>query len=372
MPALLLTITQARLARALDGVGTETDPEALKRTILLLKNHSKHQKKPDIGINQRYNPTTPGVLGTKVYCTHWMRTGECDFTQQGCMFLHAMPDLDTLELLGFRSYPRWFREMPRDYQISNSKDFQIEGLNIHRHQEQQGHQSRSAQMFSSNNNNNGNRYIPPRGPVNSTYQTPPPSNYRRGGRAPFVTTVYNSPPIIPQFNRAAISSPIGTFGQYQAPLPPLNSPHQHANILSRTASPAPSAINRYWKPLAPEPVYYHSSGGLQHVDSISYASSIGGMCSPPPSPVPVAMQRNSVVAECGEKKTVPEKTRACRKGGHGDGGGKGRSRPRKVRERTGGKGEKTAADAGESAGLSCSSSEDKGGVATKNDSGRGA
>ena len=84
------------------------------------------------GNGQRYNPTTPGVLGAKLYCTHWMRTGECDFTQQGCMFLHLMPDLPTLEKLGFRSYPRWFREMPRDYQVQNSKVFDEAGLDPRR------------------------------------------------------------------------------------------------------------------------------------------------------------------------------------------------------------------------------------------------
>ena len=49
------------------------------------------------------------------------------------MFHHRMPDLDTLELLGFRSYPRWFREMPRDYQLENANDFDESGLDPRRH-----------------------------------------------------------------------------------------------------------------------------------------------------------------------------------------------------------------------------------------------
>ena len=61
-----------------------------------------------------------------------MRTGECDFTQQGCMFLHKMPDLDTLEALGFRAYPRWFREMARDFQIEHAQAFDEAGLDEHR------------------------------------------------------------------------------------------------------------------------------------------------------------------------------------------------------------------------------------------------
>lgn len=57
-----------------------------------------------------YKPISPGVFGGKVYCTHWVRTGECDFTQQGCIFRHEMPDEKTLAKMGFRHIPRWFRE----------------------------------------------------------------------------------------------------------------------------------------------------------------------------------------------------------------------------------------------------------------------
>ena len=60
--------------------------------------------------SQPYAPTVPGVFNRKIYCSHWVRTGECDFMQQGCIFQHIMPDLKTLASLGFRSYPRWYRE----------------------------------------------------------------------------------------------------------------------------------------------------------------------------------------------------------------------------------------------------------------------
>ena len=81
-----------------------------------------------------YQPMTPGVLGKKVYCTHWIRTGECDFMQQGCMFKHVIPDLATLLTLGYRSYPRWFREAPQEWQAQNSIDFDPTGLvpNMHK------------------------------------------------------------------------------------------------------------------------------------------------------------------------------------------------------------------------------------------------
>ncbi|MCJ1475191.1 hypothetical protein MMC13_003851 [Lambiella insularis] len=60
--------------------------------------------------SQPYTPAQPGIFGVKEYCTHWIRKGECDFMQQGCIFKHVMPDLAGLQLLGYRSYPRWFRE----------------------------------------------------------------------------------------------------------------------------------------------------------------------------------------------------------------------------------------------------------------------
>ncbi|KAB2568713.1 hypothetical protein DBV05_g12608, partial [Lasiodiplodia theobromae] len=46
----------------------------------------------------------------KEYCTYWIRTGECDFTQQGCLFKHEMPDLKTLrEKIGISSVPHWYQ-----------------------------------------------------------------------------------------------------------------------------------------------------------------------------------------------------------------------------------------------------------------------
>lgn len=46
----------------------------------------------------------------KVYCTYWIRTGECDYTQQGCLYKHEMLDLETLKKIGFISEPRWWKE----------------------------------------------------------------------------------------------------------------------------------------------------------------------------------------------------------------------------------------------------------------------
>ena len=49
--------------------------------------------------------------GTKEYCTYWLRHGECDFAQQGCLFKHEMPlDRAELDRIGLRDIPRWYRE----------------------------------------------------------------------------------------------------------------------------------------------------------------------------------------------------------------------------------------------------------------------
>jgi hypothetical protein len=75
----------------------------------------------------------PGVLGRKLFCTHWLRTGQCDFIQQGCAYVHKIPDLSTMEKLQLREYPRWFREQSIDYQRAWALDFDPAGLgNSHR------------------------------------------------------------------------------------------------------------------------------------------------------------------------------------------------------------------------------------------------
>jgi hypothetical protein len=66
-------------------------------------------------------PSTPSSLtrnggtntpdsGDKVYCTHWIRHGECDYIQQGCRYKHEMPNKATLQSIGFRTVPRWWQE----------------------------------------------------------------------------------------------------------------------------------------------------------------------------------------------------------------------------------------------------------------------
>jgi hypothetical protein len=50
----------------------------------------------------------------KEYCSYWLRTGECDFIAQGCLYKHEMPDREKLRQLGFtRGYPLWYQEKRR-------------------------------------------------------------------------------------------------------------------------------------------------------------------------------------------------------------------------------------------------------------------
>ena len=57
-----------------------------------------------------YQPVVPGKFKEKVYCTHWIRTGSCDFIQQGCIYKHEVPSFEALREIGFLEWPRWIRE----------------------------------------------------------------------------------------------------------------------------------------------------------------------------------------------------------------------------------------------------------------------
>lgn len=67
---------------------------------------SDKPSKPSSSSSSRSTPES----GEKVYCTHWIRHGECDYTQQGCRYKHEMPDKATLAGIGFRTIPRWWQE----------------------------------------------------------------------------------------------------------------------------------------------------------------------------------------------------------------------------------------------------------------------
>ena len=57
----------------------------------------------------------------KEFCTHWIRHGECDYTQQGCLYKHEMPDKAMLQKIGFRSVPRWWLEKTQTTKIGGER-----------------------------------------------------------------------------------------------------------------------------------------------------------------------------------------------------------------------------------------------------------
>jgi hypothetical protein len=65
---------------------------------------------------QRFNYRVSHPSGTvpdqskKVYCTHWIKTGECAYTSYNCKFKHEMPNPNKLRELGFTRMPRWYKE----------------------------------------------------------------------------------------------------------------------------------------------------------------------------------------------------------------------------------------------------------------------
>lgn len=56
------------------------------------------------------NAATPGFYGKKKFCTYWIRTGNCDYVQEGCKYLHVIPDEETRLRIGIRDMPRWAKE----------------------------------------------------------------------------------------------------------------------------------------------------------------------------------------------------------------------------------------------------------------------
>ena len=71
--------------------------------------------------------TTPPPSGNvpdqdkKEYCTYWIRHGECDYTQQGCLYKHEMPDLSTLKKIGLRGHPRGWVEKNQAIKLGGEK-----------------------------------------------------------------------------------------------------------------------------------------------------------------------------------------------------------------------------------------------------------
>ena len=65
----------------------------------------------EAGKNLRTQDPKDMLPGRKRYCSYWLRHGECDYAQQGCLYKHEMPlDRDTLNAIGLKDIPKWYRE----------------------------------------------------------------------------------------------------------------------------------------------------------------------------------------------------------------------------------------------------------------------
>ena len=54
---------------------------------------------------------TDSVPGKKLWCTHWIMTGNCKYQQVGCKYKHELPfDEETRQRIGIRDIPQWFKE----------------------------------------------------------------------------------------------------------------------------------------------------------------------------------------------------------------------------------------------------------------------
>ena len=68
-----------------------------------------------------------GTFGRKIFCTYYLRHGECDYQQTGCKFRHDLPeDPQTRHDIGFRRQPDWIKEQPTEPKPAESS--QVNGV----------------------------------------------------------------------------------------------------------------------------------------------------------------------------------------------------------------------------------------------------
>ncbi|OQE43078.1 hypothetical protein PENCOP_c003G08614 [Penicillium coprophilum] len=91
---------------------------------ILFQGVDRHGLSGDSTLNGGLSPVAPAFftknpqmgnkhapVSKKEYCSYWIRHGECDYSQQGCLYKHEMPvDMAMIEKLGLRDIPRWYRE----------------------------------------------------------------------------------------------------------------------------------------------------------------------------------------------------------------------------------------------------------------------
>lgn len=104
-------------------------------------------------------------LGKKIFCTHWIKTGECAFMQQGCLYKHEMPDRETLGRIGFAAVPTWWQVR---HALSTGGGGGARQSNYQQQQQQQLPQYKQQQQLPNYQNNHSRGYISGRSDVNGS------------------------------------------------------------------------------------------------------------------------------------------------------------------------------------------------------------
>lgn len=98
--------------RRVDDAASAKSQEIIDNILAQSTHSSPH--KPDTALRVSRTPSSSPKSSfeqkDKIYCSYWIRSGECDYTQQGCRYKHEMPDKATLASIGFRTVPRWWQE----------------------------------------------------------------------------------------------------------------------------------------------------------------------------------------------------------------------------------------------------------------------
>ena len=188
---------------------------------------------------------TPGIYGKKKFCTYWIRTGNCDYVQEGCIYLHVIPDEETRLRIGIRDMPRWARE---DFPASQQPTYPKQSVAL----TQNWRNPRADQAAKSSNNSrrqhpNGNTPTPSaqqteiaskqqhpsnRGPSgshsNGVYQQKPLNDKPTGSPASHfaASTASMSTQHFPQTLQASVSPSVGNSFRT---LQPTSSPAQSSN-----------------------------------------------------------------------------------------------------------------------------------------------
>ncbi|KAL9597610.1 MAG: hypothetical protein Q9219_005049 [cf. Caloplaca sp. 3 TL-2023] len=91
-------------------VEVEDEVQARIDNLIAANSHATDEVKKSLSDEDRQAARIKAGLipGKKVYCSHWIRTGECGFVQQGCLYKHEMPEDDILKEIGIRVLPAWY------------------------------------------------------------------------------------------------------------------------------------------------------------------------------------------------------------------------------------------------------------------------